>query len=336
MIDWLTFRASWSHRRQVFGGRVLSLDADGSIEWQTLRGLPVVGSHSSTVHARSAGDGVIEISGNPAKFMQGHNVFGSDDVQGYCLRLYEAVCAAIGVSPKPDDLRAVSAGACLLTRVDLTYSWDLGTLPRCLNAIRSMSNTGYLAHRGRGSLTKEGTLYFGKHSRRWALKFYAKGQELRAHRLPAALCDRDRLEEHAQGLLRVELVLRSMELKERHLQFACAWRGDPAEIHSRYLSRLTLSEVSMLDADVIEGLPPRLQAIYQAWRDGHDVRAMFKSVRTFYRYRAKLLPLGVDLAVKQPREESNVVPLRVVLHARPVGVPDWARGTPLYVEPRAA
>jgi len=35
-----------------------------------------------------------------------------------------------------------------------------------------------------------------------------------------------------------------------------------------------------------------------------------------------------------PREVSNVVPLFKVLEAVPVGVPDWAEGTPLYFEPR--
>ena len=58
--------------------------------------------------------------------------------------------------------------------------------------------------------------------------------------------------------------------------------------------------------------------------------------RTFYRHRTALLAHGIDIGVKQERvPESNVVPLRAVLHAFPVGVPDWAIGTPLYFEPRS-
>lgn len=335
VIDWLTFRAPWSHSGQVFGGRVLSVDPEGVIDWQCLKGLPVIGSHSATVHARSMGDGFLEISGNPAKFSQGHNVFGSTDLVGHALTLYRAVCAAVGVRLIPQDVEALSAGLFTLTRVDLTYSWDLGNVGRVRNAIRSLSHSAYLAHRGRGSLTKEGTLYFGKHSRRWALKLYAKGHELQAHRLPEGLQMRDQVEEHASGLLRVELVLRSMELKEHHFHKASAWGHDPSEIHSRYLSKLTISETSMLDAATLDDLPSRLRLVYQSWRDGHDLRTVLPH-RTFYRHRAALLAFGVDIAVKQPREETNVVPLRVVLHARPVGVPTWAIGTPLYFEPQAA
>ena len=57
---------------------------------------------------------------------------------------------------------------------------------------------------------------------------------------------------------------------------------------------------------------------------------------TFYRHRTALLKCGIDISVKQERQEvknSNVVPLRVVLVGQPAIVPDWAMNTPLYFEP---
>ena len=73
------------------------------------------------------------------------------------------------------------------------------------------------------------------------------------------------------------------------------------------------------------------------WREGNDLRSIL-SRPTFYRYRQELLKHGIDIAVKQERispDFSNVVPLRTVLHAYPLTVPDWAVGTSLYFEPRA-
>jgi II/X family phage/plasmid replication protein len=103
------------------------------------------------------------------------------------------------------------------------------------------------------------------------------------------------------------------------------------------MAKLNLSEATMRDQANIDDLPPRLQAVHQAWLDGHDVRAMFKVRRTFYRYRADLLlMLGIDIAIKRRRAESNVVPLRITLTGTPLQVPAWAKGTPLYFEPRAA
>lgn len=83
----------------------------------------------------------------------------------------------------------------------------------------------------------------------------------------------------------------------------------------------------------LDAIPARLRSVYQLWADGHDLRELFPR-RTFYRHRKALLASGVDIAVKQPRETSNVVPLRVTLVGREVGVPEWARGTPLYFDPR--
>jgi II/X family phage/plasmid replication protein len=93
----------------------------------------------------------------------------------------------------------------------------------------------------------------------------------------------------------------------------------------------------MLDAHALDGLPPRLVAVYQLWRDGHDLRGIYPR-NTFYRHRTALLKHGIDVAVKQDRacqDMTNVVPLRTVLHAYPVDAPAWAVGTPLYFEPRA-
>jgi II/X family phage/plasmid replication protein len=84
------------------------------------------------------------------------------------------------------------------------------------------------------------------------------------------------------------------------------------------------------------GQQGRKQLSYQARKDGHDLRAMLPR-NTFYCCRAELLKHRIDIAVRRIRigpDLSNVVPIRTVLHAYPVSVPDWAVGTSLYFEPR--
>jgi II/X family phage/plasmid replication protein len=99
------------------------------------------------------------------------------------------------------------------------------------------------------------------------------------------------------------------------------------------MGKLEISEAAMLKPDQLEGLRPRLALAYQSWQSGHDLRALLPR-KTFYRYRRELMEFGVDIAVKRPGSpESNVIPLRVVLHAYPSGVPEWAKGTPLYFDP---
>lgn len=346
MIDWLTVRVPGVDL-EVCAGRILSVDRDGCIEWQALKRVEVRGSHDATVTLRTVthahkGDfapGALEVSGNPAKWFQGHNVFGSDDLVRLVDVFVRSVCEVAGVDlPERAQLR-LAVGDVVLTRVDVTQSWDLGNTKRAVSAVRAVSEFGHLHHRGRGSLTKEGTVYFGKGSRRASAKLYAKGLELQKHTLPAALPARPEVEAFAGGLLRAEFTLRGMWLRDRRLEVPQNWEtigATPETVHAELMAGLNLSQATIRDQAELDALPPRIRLTYRAWVEGDDLRAMLPA-RTFYRYRRELLKHGVDIAVRRPgRNDSNVVPLGVVLVGRPVSVPEWAKGTPLYFEPRAA
>lgn len=345
MIDWLTFVAPCAHLRPIDGGVVLSLTPDGSVQWSTRKRAQVRGSFDDTLTIRTHTHDCeplshVEISGNPVKFFQGHNLWGSSDLPALVLATLAHLVGRgdLGLLPTAEDRQRWMDGSIRLTRVDQTESFHLANLADVLAWIRAAEQTAHLSHRGRGQLTKGSTLYFGKHSRRWSLKLYAKGQEVREkghgqtsiQDLPHALAWADRT-------LRAELVLRSMELKRRGLDTVAAWSGDvDSSVTSRLLldrlGAMTMTTVSNLPASVLDNLKPSLRMAYQSWESGVDLRSILPK-RTFYRYRSELLPHGIDLALVKPREASNVVPLVRILEAVPVGVPDWAEGTPLYWEP---
>ena len=75
------------------------------------------------------------------------------------------------------------------------------------------------------------TLYFAKQSRRWSVKCYSKGQEINAkkHKLPDELQIPELLE-WAEKALRLELVLRSMQLKDMMLHVGSNWCADTAKM----------------------------------------------------------------------------------------------------------
>lgn len=352
MIDWLTFVAPLEHvageHGPFYAGEVMATKPDPTavegfcLDWSVLKRKSFEGSYSSVIQIQSTHDEegrpAIWVSGNPAKWFQGHNVFGSEDLPGLVLEMLHRICRSVGITPSASDLALWNSGLIKLTRVDVTHSFDLGTLARVRNALRSLDSTANLKHRGRGHF-KGDSLTFGKGSRRWSLTLYAKGAELnvKGHALPLDLADSG-VARLAQGLLRAEVRMLSLQLVAEHLEYVAYW-GENAgsELHSRLLAGLQIAEASMLDAQVLEGLSGRQVLAYQAWKDGHDLRATL-SRPTFYRYRSELLKHGIDIAVKQERigpDMSNVVALRTVLHAYPVGVPEWAVGTPVYFEPRA-
>ena len=349
MIDWVSAVIPCRHAAPIFGGEVVSISADGTVEWQSRKSLSVVGSSESAIQVRTCMRTVepcthIELRGNPAKFLQGHNLFGSDDLLGLVGEAVEKLVThpGLGLIPSSEDRDSWVRGEYFLTMVDVNYALALGSRKQVLSYIINAEPSAHLAHRGRGQLVGKGsspTLYFGQRSRRWSIKMYSKGQEIESKpEHQPALRDLPHARAWADPLLRVELRLHSLELKRLRLDRASAWdvdggvAFDPLELLRQRLEGMTMTTTRALAADVLETLRPALRAAVAAWESGHDLRTMFPK-QTFYKYRSELLPHGIDIAALRPRELS-ALPMVPVLEAKPVGVPSWAIGTPLYFEPR--
>lgn len=334
------------HSALICGGRVTSSDEHGEVEWESVKRHQVRGSYSTGMNVRTATHtreqfSHVWIDGNPVKWFQGHNLWGTDDLPSLVVSTLSSLASRLGIEVSAETLRAWETGDVQLTRVDCTESFHLDNRAQVLAWLRAAEQTAHMSHRGRGQLVKGSTLYFGKKSRRWSLKLYAKGQEIEAKghgqdavlNLPHALAWADRT-------LRAELTLRSMELKRRALDKVSAWLpvdGVPLEVTGELLleklGSMTMTTTRAISAELLDTLRPALRTALVAWEAGADLRVML-SRRTFYRYRSELLPHGIDIATLLPKEVSNVVPLHRVLEAKPVSVPRWAVGTPLYFEPR--
>lgn len=340
MIDWLRFIIPCEHPKPIDGGRVLKINQHREIEWEVQSRLQVRGSHDSSIQVKthsinSDGSGSsLYVDGNPVKWLQGHNLWGTDNLLSLVYAFMERLAPLIGATPSETDKAAWLAGGYEIKAIDFNRTWHLRNQADVLAWLRSAEHCAHMRHRGKGTLQAGGTLYFGKHSRRWALKCYSKGQELEAkdHKLPLPL-QLPSLIEWADKSLRIEVRMLSLELKRLGLHFAANW-GDNTVlvIHQDILQGLEMNDAHTLPDFELPDLPPRLQASYIAWKEGYDLRTMFPH-NTFYRYRRQMLEHGIDISVVQPREKSNVVPLIRVLEALPVGIPDWAVGTDLYFDP---
>jgi II/X family phage/plasmid replication protein len=73
----------------------------------------------------------------------------------------------------------------------------------------------------------------------------------KGHKLPQELCIPEMIE-YADKALRIEGVIRQLELKRRHLNVAANWDIDTAEeLLLEYISKLEMSDVYMLKDDVL-------------------------------------------------------------------------------------
>lgn len=346
MIDALTMLVPLPHSEPIGNGFVTSIDQHGQLEWQAVKRLRLSGSHSSGLNVKTATHtrdqfSHVWIEGNPVKWFQGHNLWGTDDLPSLAVATATAVAGCLGIEVSADTLRSWESGDIQLTRVDCTESFHLDNRAQVLAWLRAAEQTAHIPHRGRGQLCKGSTLYFGKNSRRWSLKLYAKGQEIevKGHG-QGAIIDLPHARAWADRTLRAELTLRSMELKRLSFDMVSAWLpvdGVPlpvtGELLRERLCSMTMTTTRAISSDLLDTLRPALRTALVAWEAGADLRTML-SRPTFYRYRAELLPHGIDIATLLPKEVSNVVPLHRVLEAKPVTVPHWAVGTHLYFEPR--
>lgn len=284
MIDWLTFTVTVAPHNPFAGGVVQKISPDGEIEWTSTNRMEIAGSHESSIYVRSLDSTTIQISGNPCKYFQGHNLWGSDDIKSLAAELTQDVA---------DKLKYQVFCIEPLTRVDVTQMIDLGTEENVHAVLRSLGQAATMRNRGKGTLDREGTIYWGKHSRRWALKVYAKRDEVVSTKTQTPL---ETVAEIARGKLRIELVLRGMELKNLGLRTLGEWSTmAPMQTLKEFLSRLELPDQNVRLE--VSQIPAHLRAPFVLWAQGDDIRTMY-SRATAYRHRKQLLEqFGIDLFV---------------------------------------
>ena len=156
---------------------------------------------------------------------------------------------------------------------------------------------------------------------------YCKGLELALpkHCLNPNLPMSDNLWQWAQNKLRIELRLRTAELKRIGLRQASKWRVATAPaLLERYVGKVEMGDSQMTHVDLDERLKPRHRAAVALWKTGADLKSIY-SRSAFYRLRADILEAaGID--VGSTANPNNVVPLIRVLEAKPAVLPDWALG----------
>lgn len=346
MIDWVTAKIPFFYPGIISDGEVMSVTRDGEIEYSVRKRLSVRGSHDGAITIRTAevdADGntvLAELSGNPVKFIQGHNLFGSDDLLNLVAETALKVSKIVS-APQPDhQLKMILAGAYTLSRVDINRMFVLGSRAEVNAYLYAMSmNT---RTRSQGPITKGSTVYLNKESRRWSFKFYSKGQEsdLKRNRKQGTIDLPPELKKWVDPMLRSELTLKSNELRELGLHVACNWNTmETLELFADYAERIEMAAQTPIDdlSELMQKISTKAAVgSYQLWRDGHDVRQMLPK-NTFYRHRRALLEHGIDISMAPPpRDEkpSNVVPLCKTLELKPATLPHWVSGTEYLFEPR--
>lgn len=329
MIDWLTIELP-PVGHDLNNGHVVFVRPNGEIDYMVEKFLTVQGSHDNSVQVRATGTEVV-ISGNPAKWLQGHNLFGISDFR----RVLEMYVLSLRHVLKYDDAwyNDVMSGNFVVKRIDITYNYRLknqGEVITWLNAVSQVSS----GKRQKLTADKGTTVYFGKGSKRSLVKFYDKEGELTVHPISGKFDTEQTkfLEWYSKGLLRCEVQLRRKCLEDefklvKGIDYLKLTEKELRAIYMKKLKGVNIPEKTMIKDDIIKELPNRLKAVYKFWIEGHDIQEIWPRA-TAFRYR-KLMreEYGIDIFLPCPStvaKTSRILPLLRPLEAIPEDVPAGA------------
>lgn len=309
MLDWFTGTLAFD-AKNLKPDVVYRVDRDGNIVWSHDCWVEVEGSYSDKMQLRSISNPPLELpnrsshgleilstellqlSGNPTKFLQGHNAFGVSVCE-----LDNIIKATVNHLPevvRPIDSDLDRVPIVRKSRIDIATMINLGSHEDVHNWLHSIATASRSRH-GR-ALVSGDTVYWGKHSRRWTMKAYCKYCEMAEH----GMGDRKRSElvrEFVKGQLRLELTLRGQELKEISIL--------SEDVLWHYFDRIEVGVFEMNRVKDVDCLPLAMQASFLRWLAGEDVRMIMTKPR-FYRHRRRIMDeLGVDIHI--PANGQKVV-----------------------------
>lgn len=125
MIDWITGKFRCSHNPQaLMAGRSIKtrvVNGVEKLEYEVTHRMSVAGSHDANITIRSLTDRTIEVSGNPVKFLQGHNVFGTNDLIYLVAQLFDVLSniPELEIHPTDVEYEMIQRGDYRLSRVDV-------------------------------------------------------------------------------------------------------------------------------------------------------------------------------------------------------------------------
>lgn len=239
----------------------------------------VKNSYKNSLTVKSYNDGTqIRISGNFVKFIQGHNIVGSNNLVGIVYEVVQRVLKELDIAITDVELESIRNGHFKVYSVDIAWGYrqEAKLIPYLIDEV---GNCWRLRGRNASNYKSE-TVYWNQHSTELALKFYNKRRELGNKPLPLNLPYRNKLLEYSIGLIRAELTLHSKALSERGLtqgyQWSIAKVSELIELAVQQ-AQLTGSMNRKLIPAKILTLDRKLRQAYLLWASGFDLTELYDS-----------------------------------------------------------
>lgn len=277
--------------------------------------VPGIYGTTATVWSKKSGQ-LLQIECSAAKFLTGHNVFGSENLSRIVLDISKRVCRYLKIKPTAKEKQAIKAGDVRLFRVDLAAHFRLPsnfTVRSFQNALKYQ-----LAFTQRSFATyADETLYVNQHSDMRIIKIYGKGEEIDFRPMPQDLPDRKSIESYAKNLVRVEMTFRSRFLRRAKMSQVKDWDKDKArKVFKEDIMDLNLLEKSLLQGKVVAGLTNLQNSIIALHATGVDISTVITNKRQLKTHiKAIREKAGVDVRIPSEALSLSMVPVKYYLES---------------------
>lgn len=342
MIDWVTALVPVQHNT-LHDGEGIVMTREGAVKKCWLNPLKVVGSYESSFQVKTQNlsndhqtGSLLYIHGNPSKFLQGHNVIGSDDINYLVAESVKNILAFDGQQIDEFSYQRILSGDFELKRVDINYMYELPTASDVRAWLNAAAVQSSLIYRGKAEVIGD-SVYWGLGSSYWFAKSYSKFDEImkgkKSHKLPDHLMNSPLLP-YTQNKLRLEIQLNNKELQRiaKRTTNTNKLKGSnlgPSAIEylfNNYIGRIEMNNNAVFRHEEFDSLPLHLRGTVAAWQTGRNMRDYFDNRMTFSRHRREIKRrVGVDIGLpydSEYHERTNVVPLIRILEAKPASIPD--------------
>ena len=269
----------------------------------------MVGKYKAhSIYARSMNSGSrIMFQGAPFAYAYGQNLYTSSDLLRGCGLVIKRAIRKFDIKHTDKQLRQWLDGDIDLTRVDLAVNFQVGSESEGREVLHQVGRQ--LFETNRSMSRYDSTVYFKpRDGKDYQLVFYAKGPQVRSLKRYQDIPGREKLLEHCQGIVRIELRLLASELRKLGLEKAVAWKEDTAErIFRKYMATkldfLNVTSGPVTNEELVK-LPQKMRPVLALHKLGHDLLPNVYSLRTRQRQTKFFREEGIDIRCPNQAVES--------------------------------
>ncbi|HEY8036163.1 MAG TPA: phage/plasmid replication protein, II/X family [Methylobacter sp.] len=305
--------------------------------------LHISGRNGSSIKIQSVDNERVRIIGNLTMFLQGQNVYGTDNLLGLCYIAFADIAEKLEIKPTKRNHRQWRSGEFEVNTIDVTHNFVLPSqstvcewMKQAALSLGSGKQTVEIYRASNSSHIE--TIYVGKTSRFISVKFYNKYRQMiqgakKQRKIKAGGSVMQDLVDSSKGLLRCEIRFHKGYLKKSSITTAkCLTPMILQEHYEGKLKRIHLGTSKILPVQDLDGLSNLHKLAYGLWIKGGDLKREIPP-SSFDRICKKLLSLGVN--IRQPFvERVQGKSLRYYLRWCNIAkIPDFLVNTSWYFDP---